>query len=129
MTPQPDFLAPLTLESADLKAVQLARLRDSLAHAYAGNPAYRTKFDAAGIKPDALQSLDDLARFPFTTKADLRAAYPFGFFATPMAQIARIHASQARRGNPPSLAIRRRISAPGPALWRARFTQPVASPA
>ena len=100
MTPQPDFLAPLTLESADLKAVQLARLRDSLAHAYAGNPAYRTKFDAAGIKPDALQSLDDLARFPFTTKADLRAAYPFGFFATPMAQIARIHASSGTTGKP-----------------------------
>jgi phenylacetate-CoA ligase len=94
----PEFEALRTGEA--LRALQLERLRATLAHACAGNPRYRAKFDAAGVTPDDLESLDDLARFPFTTKADLREAYPFGFFATPMAQVARIHASSGTTGQP-----------------------------
>jgi phenylacetate-CoA ligase len=68
-------------------------LQSTLQHAYANNANYKIKFDAAGFRPDDLRSLFDLARLPFTTKADLRDAYPFGFFAVPMEQVARIHAS------------------------------------
>ena len=82
----------------ELSALQLERLRASLAHAYAGNPAYRAKFDAAGVHPDDLKSLGDLAKFPFTTKADLRDAYPFGFFAVPQEKLSRIHASSGTTG-------------------------------
>ncbi|WP_293783338.1 phenylacetate--CoA ligase PaaK [Sphingosinicella sp.] len=82
----------------EISALQLERLRGSLAHAYAGNPAYRAKFDAAGVHPDDLKSLGDLAKFPFTTKADLRDAYPFGFFAVPQEKLSRIHASSGTTG-------------------------------
>jgi len=92
-------LHPIETASRDeLAALQLERLRWSLAHAYAGNARYRAKFDAAGVHPDDLRSLDDLARFPFTTKADLRDAYPFDFFAVPQDQLARIHASSGTTG-------------------------------
>jgi phenylacetate-CoA ligase len=82
-----------TASRDELAALQLERLRWSLGHAYAGNARYRAKFDAAGVHPDDLKSLEDLARFPFTTKADLRDAYPYDFFAVPREQLARIHAS------------------------------------
>ena len=75
-----------------LESLQLERLRTTLRHAYANSAIYRRKFDAAGIHPDDLRSLGDLARFPFTTKADLRESYPFGFFCVPMDQVARVHA-------------------------------------
>ena len=92
-------LDPIEMASRDeLSALQLERLRASLAHAYAGNPAYRAKFDAAGGHPDDLKSLGDLAKFPFTTKADLRDAYPFGFFAVPQEKLSRIHASSGTTG-------------------------------
>jgi phenylacetate-CoA ligase len=84
----------------ELESLQLARLRSTLQRAYAGNESYRRKFDAAGVRPEDLRSLNDLARFPFTTKADLREAYPFGFFCVPMEQVARIHASSGTTGNP-----------------------------
>jgi phenylacetate-CoA ligase len=87
-----------TASRDELGALQLERLRASLAHAYAGNPAYRAKFDAAGVHPDDLKSLSDLAKFPFTTKADLRDAYPFGFFAVPQEKLSRIHASSGTTG-------------------------------
>jgi phenylacetate-CoA ligase len=87
-----------TASRDELGALQLERLRASLAHAYAGNPAYRAKFDAAGVHPDDLVSLSDLAKFPFTTKADLRNAYPFGFFAVPQEKLSRIHASSGTTG-------------------------------
>src|SRR4051794_11030865 len=95
-----DLDANERLSAADLKALQLERLKLSLAHAYENNPAYRRKFDRAGVRPGDLRSLDDLARFPFTTKQDLRDAYPFGFFAVPMHEIARIHASSGTTGKP-----------------------------
>ncbi|HKR92848.1 phenylacetate--CoA ligase PaaK [Novosphingobium sp.] len=94
-------LDPIETASRDeLQALQLERLRWSLAHAYEGNPRYREKFDAAGVHPDDLKSLSDLARFPFTTKQDLRDAYPFGFFAVPQERLARIHASSGTTGKP-----------------------------
>ena len=83
-----------------LRSLQLARLQDTLVRAYAGNPAYRAKWRAAGFHPDQVRSLADLARAPFTTKADLRDAYPFGFFAVPIDQVARIHASSGTTGQP-----------------------------
>jgi len=95
-----DLDANERLSIAGLKTLQLERLRESLAHAYQNNPAYRTKFDAAGVSPHDLKSLADLARFPFTTKQDLRDAYPFGFFSVPMDRIARIHASSGTTGRP-----------------------------
>jgi phenylacetate-CoA ligase len=103
-TPDFDIDANERLSEADLRVLQLERLRATLAHAYAGNPAYARKFDEAGVKPADLTSLADLARFPFTTKADLRANYPFRFFAVPMDRIARIHASSGTTGKPTVVA-------------------------
>ena len=88
------------LTDRELRALQLERLRSSLVHAYQHNPAYRRKFDTADVSPSDLGSLADLARFPFTTKQDLREAYPFGFFAVPMSQIVRVHASSGTTGKP-----------------------------
>ncbi len=89
-----------TAPHAELQALQLERMRWSLRHAYDNVPQYRRKFDAAGAKPDDLRTLADLARFPFTTKADLRETYPFGMFAVPMDRIVRIHASSGTTGKP-----------------------------
>jgi phenylacetate-CoA ligase len=83
-----------------LRELQLRRLKWSLKHAYGNVPAYRRKFDAAGVKPKDLKTLADLARFPFTAKADLRENYPFGMFAVPMDRIVRIHASSGTTGKP-----------------------------
>jgi phenylacetate-CoA ligase len=84
----------------ELARIQLERLRWSLGHAYDNVPRYRKKFDAAGVKPADCRALGDLARFPFTTKADLRESYPFGLFAVPMERIVRIHASSGTTGKP-----------------------------
>ena len=84
----------------ELRALQLDRMRWSLGHAYANVPHYRSAFDAAGVHPDDLRELADLARFPFTTKADLRDNYPFGMFAVPREQVSRIHASSGTTGRP-----------------------------
>ncbi len=84
----------------ELESLQLERLRSTLQYAYANNPNYKRKFDAAQVHPNDLHSLADLARFPFTTKADLRDAYPFGFFSVPTEQVARIHASSGTTGKP-----------------------------
>jgi phenylacetate-CoA ligase len=85
---------------AQLEALQLERLRTTLHHAYANNANYRRKFDEARVHPRDLRSLDDLTRFPFTTKSDLRDAYPYGFFAVPLERVARIHASSGTTGKP-----------------------------
>ncbi|RAS02492.1 phenylacetate--CoA ligase PaaK [Cupriavidus alkaliphilus] len=89
-----------TASRAELQALQLERLRWSLHHAYANSPVYRRKFDEAGVHPDQLQALADLARFPFTSKQDLRDNYPFGMFAVPQDRVARIHASSGTTGKP-----------------------------
>ncbi len=83
-----------------LQALQLKRLRWSLKHAYDNVPHFRKKFDAARVKPADCRSLADLAKFPFTTKADLRDTYPFGLFAVPMDKVVRIHASSGTTGKP-----------------------------
>ncbi|MFJ3088550.1 phenylacetate--CoA ligase PaaK [Streptomyces sp. NPDC086838] len=84
----------------ELAALQLERLRATLHHAYANVPHYRAAFDRAGLRPDDCRSLADLARFPFTTKADLRDNYPFGMFAVPEEDVRRIHASSGTTGRP-----------------------------
>jgi phenylacetate-CoA ligase len=84
----------------ELRALQLHRMRWTLNHAYANVPHYRAALDAAGVHPDDLQELGDLARFPFTTKADLRANYPFGMFAVPREDVVRVHASSGTTGKP-----------------------------
>ncbi|MFJ6565401.1 phenylacetate--CoA ligase PaaK [Streptomyces sp. NPDC091412] len=83
-----------------LRDVQLSRLRATLHHAYDNVELYRKKFDEAGVTPEDCRSLEDLARFPFTTKADLRDTYPFGMFAVPMSEVRRIHASSGTTGRP-----------------------------
>jgi phenylacetate-CoA ligase len=94
-------LEPIETAGIDeLRALQLKRLQATLAHAYANSPAYRRKFDAAGVHPSDCRSLADLAKFPFTTKADLRENYPFGLFAVPREQCVRLHASSGTTGKP-----------------------------
>jgi phenylacetate-CoA ligase len=85
---------------AELRKLQLQRLRWTLQHAYDNVPHYRKKFDAAGVKPEDCRTLADLAKFPFTAKADLRENYPYGMFAVPMDRIVRIHASSGTTGKP-----------------------------
>jgi phenylacetate-CoA ligase len=84
----------------EIAALQLQRMRWSLKHAYDNVAHYRAKFDAAGVHPDDLKELKDLARFPFTTKQDLRETYPFGMFAVPREKVVRVHASSGTTGKP-----------------------------
>uniref|UniRef100_E1TA48 Phenylacetate-coenzyme A ligase n=1 Tax=Burkholderia sp. (strain CCGE1003) TaxID=640512 RepID=E1TA48_BURSG len=94
-------LDPIETASRDeLAALQLERLKWSLSHAYENSPVYCRKFDEAGIHPSELKTLADIARFPFTTKQDLRDSYPFGMFAVPQERISRIHASSGTTGKP-----------------------------
>src|SRR3546814_497749 len=95
-----DLDANERLSRAQLEALQIERMKASLAAAYSGNSAYRRAFDEAGVTPDDLRSLADLARFSADLRADLRAAYPFGFFAVPMERVARVHASSGTTGQP-----------------------------
>ncbi|MDO8608346.1 MAG: phenylacetate--CoA ligase [Phaeospirillum sp.] len=88
------------MPSAALRTLQLERLKAVLAHAYANVPHYRARFDAAGVRPDDLGRLEDLARFPFIVKSDLRDNYPFGLFAVPRDKVVRIHASSGTTGKP-----------------------------
>jgi phenylacetate-CoA ligase len=89
-----------TYDRAELEVLQLERLHDTLDRVYAKVPHYARAFDEAGVKPDDLSSLTDLTRFPFTTKADLRANYPYGMFAVPREQVIRVHASSGTTGKP-----------------------------
>ncbi|MCC2659062.1 MAG: paaF [Panacagrimonas sp.] len=94
-------LEPIERASQDeLRSLQLQRLKWSLRHAYDNVPHYRSSFDAAGVHPDDLRQLSDLAKFPFMTKKDLRDHYPFGLFAVPREQVVRIHASSGTTGKP-----------------------------
>src|SRR5829696_869934 len=97
----PYGLEPIEKASRDeITGLQITRLKWSLRHAYDNIPAYQKKFDAAGVKPGDFTTLEDLARFPLTSKQDLRDNYPFGMFAVPQGQIARIHASSGTTGKP-----------------------------
>ena len=99
--PRPGDLDPIETASRDeVAALQLERLRWSLQHAYDNVPHYRAKFDAKGVHPSDLKTLADIAKFPFTTKADLRDNYPFGLFAVPREKVARVHASSGTTGKP-----------------------------
>src|ERR1043165_6971202 len=89
-----------TYDRAELEARQLAHLRDTLERVYTHVPHYTRAFDEAGVQPDDLTSLEDLARFPFTTKADRRANSPFGRVAVPRDQVNRVHASSGTTGKP-----------------------------
>jgi phenylacetate-CoA ligase len=100
---------PLSLDRSDaierasldeLRALQLKRFKHAVSRAYTHVPHYQKKLAAAGIRPGDVTSLDDLARFPFTTKEDLRQNYPFGMFAVPMSEIVRVHASSGTTGKP-----------------------------
>ncbi len=95
-----DIDANARLGPGELRDLQLERLRSTIAHIFANNPHYREKCERAGVGPGDLRSLDDLRQFPFTTKHDLRAAYPFGFFSVPVGQVARVHASSGTTGKP-----------------------------
>ncbi|MBN9206807.1 phenylacetate--CoA ligase PaaK [Methylibium petroleiphilum] len=99
--PAPGDLEAIETASRDeISALQLQRLRATLRHAYDHVPHYRRAFDAQGVHPDDLKQLADLARFPFTVKQDLRDNYPFGMFAVPREQVARLHASSGTTGKP-----------------------------
>src|SRR4051812_47996905 len=99
--PDPATLDPAERMGVDeLRALQLERLQATLRHAYANVPHYRRALDAAGVHPDDCRELADLARFPTTSKADLRENYPFGMFAVPQEQVRRIHASSGTTGRP-----------------------------
>jgi phenylacetate-CoA ligase len=89
-----------TLPREALEAIQLRRLQETLSRVYATVPFYRKQFDASGIRPSDIKSLDDLKRVPFTTKQDLRDNYPFGMFAVPLENVVRIHASSGTTGRP-----------------------------
>jgi len=89
-----------TASRDEIAALQLSRLKATLKHAYENSPFYKQSFNAAGVHPDDFRDLSDLARFPFTTKADLRENYPFGMFAVPRDKLARIHASSGTTGKP-----------------------------
>jgi phenylacetate-CoA ligase len=101
LTPERSTLDPIEIASRDeIEALQLERMKWSLRHAYDNVPFYKSSFDAAGVHPDDLTSLADLAKFPFTVKTDLRDHYPFGMFAVPREKVARIHASSGTTGQP-----------------------------
>ena len=94
-------LDPIEKASIDeLRSLQLKRLKATLNHAYANSPVYRARFDAVGVHPDDCKTLADLAKFPFTSKADLREHYPFGMFAVPRERVVRVHASSGTTGKP-----------------------------
>ena len=101
MTPCLDALHPIETASMDeLRALQLQRMQQTLQHVWDNSPVYRSKFEAHGVHPDDLKSLEDIAKFPFTNKQDLRDNYPFGMFAVPMEQVVRVHASSGTTGKP-----------------------------
>ena len=97
-----------TLPREALESLQLKRLRQTLQRVYATVPYYRESFRKAGIVPDMLKSLDDLRRFPFTLKQDMRDNYPYGLFAVPLDEIVRIHASSGTTGKPTVVGYTRR---------------------
>ena len=84
----------------ELRSLQLQRLKHTLQHAYSNSPVYKAKFDQHQVHPDDLTTLQDLSKFPFTTKQDLRDNYPFGIFSVPMEQVVRVHASSGTTGKP-----------------------------
>ncbi|MCQ2182390.1 MAG: phenylacetate--CoA ligase [Bacteroidales bacterium] len=89
-----------TLSRPEIERLQLERLKDTVEHCYAGSAFYRNRFDANGLKPSGINSLEDLRRIPFTTKQDLRDTYPFGIASEPLDKCVRLHSSSGTTGNP-----------------------------
>lgn len=89
-----------TMSRAEIENIQLTRLKDTVNRVYEKVPAYRAKMEAAGVKPDDIQTLKDLEKLPFTTKQDMRDNYPYGLFAVPKKELRRIHASSGTTGKP-----------------------------
>ena len=101
LTPDRHSLDPIEIASRDeIVALQFKRLQWTVAHAYENVALYKRKFDAAGVHPDDLKAPEDIAKFPFTTKEDLRQSYPFDMMAVPIDKVARIHASSGTTGKP-----------------------------
>lgn len=101
LTPERASLDPIETASRDeIAALQLSRMKWSLAHAYENVPHTKAAFDAKGVHPDDLKTLADLSKFPFTTKGDLRDNYPFGMFAVPREKVVRVHGSSGTTGKP-----------------------------
>ncbi len=101
LTPGRTELDPIEIASRDeIETLQLERLQWSLRHAYDNVDLYRRRFDEAGVHPDDCRGLEDLPKFPLTTKAELRESYPFGMFAVPLDRVVRIHASSGTTGQP-----------------------------
>ncbi|HWQ61487.1 MAG TPA: phenylacetate--CoA ligase, partial [Negativicutes bacterium] len=92
---------------AEMQALQLVRLRHTVERAYHNVPAYRAKMAAQGVKPDDIRTLDDIAKLPFTTKQDMRDAYPYGLLTVPMKQVVRVHCSSGTTGKPTVVAYTR----------------------
>jgi len=99
--------APDYLPTAILRELQLGRLRSTVERAWSRVPLYRSRMKQSGIQPCDLESLNDIAALPFTTKVDLRDTYPFGLFASPMEEIVRLHASSGTTGKPIVVAYTR----------------------
>lgn len=109
LMPARESFDPIETASRDeLMALQLERLKWTLGHAYSNVTHYKKAFDKAGVHPGDLKTLDDLPKFPFTAKADLRAHYPFGMFAIPRDQVLRVHASSGTTGKPTVVGYSRR---------------------
>jgi phenylacetate-CoA ligase len=109
LSPRPGDLDPIeTASREEIAALQLERLKWTLQHAYQNVPFYRSAFDRAGVAPGDLHELADLARFPLTSKQDLRDNYPFGMFAVPREQVLRVHASSGTTGRPTVVGYTRR---------------------
>jgi len=101
LTADPKTLDPIELASRDeILSLQLQRMKWSVRHAYNNVPFYKQKFDSVGVHPDHLVGLEDIKKFPLTTKQDLRDNYPFGMFAVPRSEVSRVHASSGTTGKP-----------------------------
>ena len=101
LTADPKTLDPIELASRDeISSLQLQRMKWSVRHAYNNVPFYKQKFDSVGLHPDHLVGLEDIKKFPLTTKQDLRDNYPFGMFAVPRSEVSRVHASSGTTGKP-----------------------------
>ena len=101
IAPRKEDLEPIEIASRDeISALQFHRMKRTLKHAYENSPFYRQRFDEHGVHPEELKTLADIAKFPFTTKKDLRDTYPFGMFAVPREQIIRVHGSSGTTGKP-----------------------------
>ena len=125
LSPRREDLDAIEVASRDeIAALQLKRLKWTLRHVDDNVPHYWKKFDQAGVHPDDLNSLDDLAKFPFTVKEDLRVNYPFGLFAVPAEKSYAPTPLRAQRANRPWWATPGAISTHGPTWWRARSARP-----